>query len=316
MAFDNSNCNTPPRLPGKLQYHYNIKSSLDTIHNAINTFLRNICSDSNFDFENYFYTCLYYHNHEEICFAINIYIDKSYVDEQTIEEPSLEEPSYVVEFQHLSGDRFGYINAIHPAKHVFVQYGLIHADLSEFMIPVMLPPVMLPPVMLPPDMNVEKMILFVNSMLNMAESDFIDIQTQGLLALADVSCKEDVRQLLMNENALRRLLRCIESNNSSIHRLAMITLGNLCADQTVVSFLVKCGLLNLLQNLSCESNTIFPQVYREIGRLLVLMIGHNLIRPNNIKQFNIGNIILSLRKFENSKMLQYADIISEFIRTY
>lgn len=247
----------PARCPMFLEpNHYWSDADLATIQTHIVACCLLLHADFVYHDDQFSYRCSAYHRQAEVHFWINIF---------------QEDGRHLIELQKLSGDGFGFIDVVRTARDylytTLVQppAGYVRAELR---------PVLDAPIASVHEAEYEAAAL--RNILAMAHAPYCDVQSEALIALADLSARASIQaSLAADPSAVAQLVPLLRSGHVTIHRCAATTLANLLEGASaakVVALVVRVGGVRDLAALVCASPPMLstsPHVLRQCLRALL-----------------------------------------------
>lgn len=217
-----------PRLaPGgyiEPNYHIISKTSADKLYPALGIVLEqtlNVDITSK-NFLRYTYKCVYYRHGGRITFKVSIF--------------SLQEPGkYAVEFQRRSGDVIHFSEAYHKAVARLAELDHVHGGMPVSAWPSFSELPDFPDEDAPTMQDYEET---VSNLLSMAISACVDIKTQGLQALYQMTESAGLARAAVasSQQAWKTLEESLGSEDEDVHRCAVSALANLFADDRELSW--------------------------------------------------------------------------------
>jgi hypothetical protein len=205
--------------------------------------------------------CLCYREGSRIPFVVNIFrLDES-------------GSKLVVELQKRMGCSMQFSSIVHTVRKELGEKGFVETDsemsLSSLSSSSLMAPLPLPSESLDQQIDEQQAAeSSVKSLMQMVESDFVDLQSKALDVLSHISTERKIQGSLSgSSDVIGKLVDCVKAKSEQLHRPALSTLANLVTKQrgSVAKLVYEKGICDSL--LSSLSSPI-PQVVRESARLL------------------------------------------------
>eukprot|EP00455_Lapot_gusevi_P024107 TRINITY_DN2501_c0_g1_i4.p1 TRINITY_DN2501_c0_g1~~TRINITY_DN2501_c0_g1_i4.p1 ORF type:complete len:437 (+),score=52.64 TRINITY_DN2501_c0_g1_i4:127-1437(+) len=222
--------------------------------NCLLEYLRDRQVEVTLNLPKYGLKCIYYHRYYEIVFRVRVY------------QSATEQNMVVLEFQRRSGDGLGFYDLFNQCVEYLVQQSMIT------------PPPQIPKFRAEPESSplagddeeplATDAIDVIQHLLNMAGSEYSDVQYEAMRALADLSDSERNQRVLLEQGGWQAASRGLLSSCYDVHRCAASTLANLApaCPQANERVLNADGCLDVLYHF-VETST-HPQVVKEAARAL------------------------------------------------
>lgn len=172
---------------------------------------------------------------------------------------------YAVEFQRRSGNPVLFCDVYRAFVAGLERDGAISSE-----VPVLKTPSLAPPPL--PLTQEEESVSFVHSketiqcLLQMLESNFVDVQCEALQALAELSFNDKLQLTMVQVGAVAAFLKATRSESVEVQRCAITCLAHLTTKNEACRCVHEDGGVDVALGL-CRSNV--SQVQRESARLLV-----------------------------------------------
>jgi len=177
---------------------------------------------------------------------------------------------YIVEFQRRTGDALYFGELFRAAKR-----GLAEQNMVEGVVGSSIPePTSAQLPMLECEVTFQHVRQTVKSLLQMVQSNCVDIKTQGIIVLADLTAAaREVQSMMVEAGVLEVLIEHLSSTQTDVHRSAITGIANLAKDDGALgeSVCKRLHARGVVKKLCVMANSEVPQVVREVARLLSLV---------------------------------------------
>lgn len=249
---------TPPPKPFYIEpNHYVSVVPLERIREQIEAFCSEFKTSFEFiDMDTYTYKCIYINQHQSDCkFWINLYTDAEGI---------------IIEIQRISGDGFGFIDAVRCFRHWLQINEIIsnpneppYKSLEEMKLSAGLPPA--------PAMFIEPYLVkqTVQTMIDSAYSLYFDVATETMTALADTSSQPDILEAIVSNLRTRELLYTrLSSEETHNCYCALVIIKNILVAYPEKKYLF----VNLFPEVIYTMHRhILPQIWEKCAEIILLL---------------------------------------------